>query len=105
MKGFNVDKKGYLIFEHQFFMTPIGLFDDENSLTAYEMLVFTYLMRCSTGGKFPFPSLATISRKCKISLSTVQRALIGLEEKHFITKLNRQDVKQNLSNMYRFGGQ
>ena len=60
MKGFEVDDKGYLTFEHQFFMVPNGLCDDKNDLTAYVLLIFTYLMRCAGGGKLPFPSYATI---------------------------------------------
>ena len=102
MKGFEVDDKGYLTFEHQFFMVPTGLFDDMHILNVYEMMVFIHLMRCSTGGKFPFPSLATVARKCKVSRSTAQRAINGLEDKGFIVKENRQHIKQNLSNMYRF---
>lgn len=102
MKGLEVTDNGYLVFENQFFMVPNGLFDDKNDLTAYELLIFTYLMRCAAGGKLPFPSYATIALKCKVSARTAMRAIDGLETKGFITRQVRKDFKGNLSNLYRF---
>jgi hypothetical protein len=75
--------------EIPYFQVANSIIDDEDNLTAYEMLVYFVLCRYSNNGKAAFPSYATIAKKTAISPRSVARALTGLLEKGFIQKQNR----------------
>jgi hypothetical protein len=75
--------------EVPYFQAANSIIDDEDNLTAYEMLVYFVLCRYANNGKAAFPSYATIAKKAAISPRSVARALTGLLEKGFIKKQNR----------------
>jgi hypothetical protein len=75
--------------EIPYFQVANSIIDDEDNLTAYEMLVYFVLCRYGNNGKAAFPSYATIQKKAAISRASVARALTGLIEKGYIVKKNR----------------
>lgn len=73
-----------------FFIAPNGIIDIEGKLTAYEKLTYLILGRYGNRGTVAFPSYNTIGRKGGFSKDTAIRAVKGLFEKGYITKINTQ---------------
>jgi DNA-binding MarR family transcriptional regulator len=75
---------------------PLGL---TCVLSPTELVVFSYLLYCQKKGYAT--SRNFLSRRCRISLSTVSRALRHLETLGFITKTNhRDDIGTNLPSTF-----
>ncbi len=81
-----------------FTMIKNAIIDSESILSDHERLLYIVLLRY---GNKAFPSLATLSRKCGFSKSTVQRTIDTLIEKGLLKKRNRISKKSgNTSNVY-----
>ena len=71
---------------------------------AYQFTVYFYL--CKNWNKrynYAFPSIRTISKDCKMSVPTVQKAIKGLEEKRLVAVLKFDEKLYNSfpNNIYR----
>ena len=74
--------------------------DDE--LTSTQKLVYYCLCRFQGKNEDCFPSHRTIAKQCKISLSTVKRAISALEKQGYIERVpQKRPDGGNTSNRYR----
>lgn len=67
------------------FTANSAIFEMEN-LTEHDIIVYLYLCRCVEGAGHSFPGREEISRACKVSVRTVDRALKNLEATKLIRK-------------------
>lgn len=84
-----------------YFLLPNNIFEEDMDLK--EFAVYSYLVRCADKRNTCWPSRETIAKKCKIkSLTTVDRALRGLQDKGYIDITRRYDIsgKGRLSSIY-----
>jgi DNA-binding IclR family transcriptional regulator len=80
-------------FKKGFFMIPNYVFD--LGLSPYEIAVLTYLQRLAPN---PYPSITTISARCRVSVSKVKTTLKSLAEKELI---NWESGNSKASNTYK----
>ena len=85
-----------------YFQVPNDVF--EIGLNKHEILVYTYLARCSNQGSHAFPSYNTIAKKCSMSRRTAISSIQSLEEKGLLTKQQRfrdyGSTREHNSNIY-----
>lgn len=72
-----------------------------DDLPSRAVMVFFYLLDRSNKVNTCFPSIKTISKDTKLSVSTIKRAIIDLERKGYIRKERRfRSNGANSSNLY-----
>lgn len=84
--------------DNKFFKTPNDIYD--YNLNGFEILVYTYLCRCSNNKEFAFPSYSTIAEKCGIGRNTAISVVKSLVEIGLIVKDGRNKENKKLSNIY-----
>ncbi len=80
-------------------LVPNCIYDD--GLSVYDIAVYGYLARCADQSYICFPSRTTISKVCKISIRSVDKAIKNLEEYGYVHKtVRRKSDGTNMSNVY-----
>ena len=80
------------------FRAPNSIF--EVGLNGNEILVYSYLLRCSNQGSNAIPRNKTIAEKCGMGERSVKYATSSLQEKGLLFKKSREGKNGNKSNLY-----
>jgi len=84
----------------RFFKVPNAIFDQ--GLTASEMVVYFYLVRCSNEGSVAFPSYKKIGEKAGVGKRQAMRIVDSLIRKDMLHKEERIDANEtSYTNIYR----
>lgn len=82
-----------------YFRIPNDIF--EYGLSQREFIVYCYLSRCSNiKTRQCYPSLKTIAKSCKLSVTTIRKALNELENNGYINITQRFTANGQESNLY-----